>query len=225
MILVLNLKMHMSLENIIKYEKLIHDYDVIVLPQYPYLPYFHNGKYSLGSQDVSKYKSGSYTGEVCAKSLKDIGCKYVLVGHSERKRYFNETMVDTKNKIINVCENNLVPIVCINQYEKNDEFNDIDAMIQYIPEYTKYVIIAYEPAWMIGSNSNIDLEYLRKAIIKIKECLIERNINHSIIYGGSVNKSNIDGIVNTNGLDGVIISTSALDREELISILKKYKSV
>lgn len=72
MILVLNLKMNLSKDNIVSYEKLIHDKEVIVLPQYPYMLFFTRGKYSLGSQDVSKYSKGSYTGEVCAKGLKNL---------------------------------------------------------------------------------------------------------------------------------------------------------
>ena len=84
MILVLNLKMNLSKDNILEYEKLIHDKEVIVLPQYPYMLFFSRGIYSLGSQDVSKYSKGSYTGEVCAKGLKNLGAKYSLVGHSER---------------------------------------------------------------------------------------------------------------------------------------------
>ena len=85
MILVLNLKMNLTKNTILEYEKAIHNKNVIVMPQYTYLLFFNRGKYSLGSQDVSKFAKGSYTGEVCAKGLRCLGVKYVLVGHSERK--------------------------------------------------------------------------------------------------------------------------------------------
>ena len=141
MILVLNLKMNLSKDNIVSYEKLIHDKEVIVLPQYPYMLFFTRGKYSLGSQDVSKYSKGSYTGEVCAKGLKKLGAKYALVGHSERKEYFGETTKDFRMKMENINENEMVPIYCVNQTEE-EYFNDkelkgIEEKLHAIPEFTK----------------------------------------------------------------------------------------
>lgn len=213
----------MTLDKIKEYENIIHNHNVIVLPQFPYLSYFNQGLYSLGSQDVSKFKRGSYTGEVCAKALKDIGCKYVLVGHSERKKYFNESLSDIKDKISNVIDNEMIPIICINQTKKDESFSDIDYQTQFIPNNIKNVIVAYEPDWLIGSNETIDIDYLKKAILKIKECLMEKFINHSIIYGGNVNSKNIEKLTELNELDGVIMSTSALDVSELNFILDKYK--
>ena len=118
MLLVLNLKMNLSKNEILKYENAIHDKEVIVLPQFPYIPFFRSGKYLLGSQDVSKYSKGAYTGEVCAKGLRDLNCSYVWVGHSERKINFNETINDSRMKIQNVIDNDMIPIYCVNQTEE-----------------------------------------------------------------------------------------------------------
>ena len=220
MILVLNLKMNLSKDNIVSYEKLIHDKEVIVLPQYPYMLFFTRGKYSLGSQDVSKYSKGSYTGEVCAKGLKKLGAKYALVGHSERKEYFGETIKDFRMKIENINENEMVPIYCVNQ-TKEEYFNDkelkgIEEQLNAIPEFTKYIIIAYEPTWMIGGDTlNIDKEHIEKVLIRIKSYLMEQNINHSIIYGGGVTKDNVSMLKTMKCNDGFIISTSALEEETL----------
>lgn len=220
MILVLNLKMNLSKDNIVSYEKLIHDKEVIVLPQYPYMLFFTRGKYSLGSQDVSKYSKGSYTGEVCAKGLKKLGAKYALVGHSERKEYFGETIKDFRMKIENINENEMVPIYCVNQTEE-EYFNDkelkgIEEQLNAIPEFTKYIIIAYEPTWMIGGDTlNIDKEHIEKVLIRIKSYLMEQNINHSIIYGGGVTKDNVSMLKTMKCNDGFIISTSALEEETL----------
>lgn len=220
MILVLNLKMNLSKDNIINYEKMIHDKEVIVLPQYPYMLFFTKGSYSLGSQDVSKYSKGSYTGEVCAKGLRKLGAKYSLVGHSERKEYFGETIKDFRMKMENLNENDMIPIYCINQTEE-EYFNDkelkgIEEQLNAIPEYTKYIIVAYEPTWMIGGDTlNIDKEHIERVLIRIKSYLMEQNINHSIIYGGGVTKDNVSMLKTMKCNDGFIISTSALEEENL----------
>lgn len=228
MILVLNLKMNLSKDNIISYEKFIHDKDVIVLPQYPYMLFFTRGKYSLGSQDVSKFSKGSYTGEVCAKGLKKLGAKYALVGHSERKEYFGETLKDFKNKIENLNENEMVPIYCVNQtkeeYTNDIELKGIEEQLNAIPEFTKYIIIAFEPTWMIGDeDAEPDIEHIEKVLIRIKSYLMEQNINHSIIYGGGINETNITKLKNMKCNDGFIISTSALDEEKLEYIYNEIR--
>lgn len=223
MILVLNLKMNLTKNSIIEYESYIRDKKVIVLPQYPYLLFFHKGEYSLGSQDVSKFSKGSYTGEVCAKGLKDIGVKYCLIGHSERKELFHENNNDFKQKIQNTLDNEMTPIYCINEtkedYYNDREFKNIENQLEAIPMFTKYIIIAFEPTYLIGSsNINIDIEHINKILTFIKSYLMERNINHSIIYGGGINSDNIDILNNLDCNDGFIISTSALNLEELNSI-------
>jgi len=222
MLLVLNLKMNLTKDNIIEYEELIHDKKVVILPQYPYLLFFNrkDSTYSLGSQDLSKYAKGSYTGEVCAKGLRSLGVKYALIGHSERKKYFNETTQDFRMKIQNAVDNDIIPIYCIGQSEEeyiNDkELKGIENQLEAIPNYMKYIIIAFEPNWLIGKNDiNIDYDHINKVMIKIKEWLMERNINHSIIYGGGVSSDNIDELKKISCVDGFIISSSALDKEEI----------
>nr|MCR4580937.1 triose-phosphate isomerase [Bacilli bacterium] len=214
MILVFNLKMNLSKDNIIEYENRIHDKNIIVLPQYPYLVFFNRtGKsYFLGSQDVSKYDKGSYTGEVCAKGLKSLGVKYSLVGHSERKIYFNENANDFRMKIQNAMDNEIIPIYCISQSEEdylNDkELKNIENQLEAIPNYIKYIVVAFEPEWLIGNTDlNIDYDHLNKVMVKIKEWLMERNINHSILYGGGVSTNNIDELLKLNCVDGFVISS------------------
>lgn len=224
--LVLNLKMNLSKDSILSYEKFIHDKKVIVLPQYPYLLFFSRGNYDLGSQDVSKYAKGSYTGEVCAKGLKQIGVKYVLVGHSERKEYFGENLNDFHMKMDNCLENDLIPIYCVSemkeQMETDTEMKQIEYELDAIPNYLRYIVIAYEPTWLIGTtDERINIEHTNKVITKIKDYLMAHNINHTIIYGGGVTKDNIDELKQINGNEGFIISTSALNIEDLECIYNK----
>lgn len=228
MILVLNLKMNLTKTSIVEYENFIHNKKVIVLPQYPYLLLFKKGSYALGSQDVSKYAKGSFTGEVCAKGLKGLGVKYVLVGHSERKEHFNETSNDFKMKMQNTIDNGMIPIYCINQTseeKKSDpELKLIEEQLEAIPEFIKYIMIAFEPTWLIGStDEEIDIQHIEKVILKIKDYLVERNINHSIIYGGGITPDNVDILKGIQGNEGFIMSSSALERDKLEIIYDKIK--
>lgn len=231
MILVLNLKMNLTKDTIIDYERFVREKNVIILPQYPYLLFFRKGDYSLGSQDVSKYSKGSYTGEVCAKGLKGLGVKYVLVGHSERKEYFNENINDFRMKMQNVIDNDMIPIYCINQtleeYENDKELKNIENQLEAIPDFTKYIVVAFEPTWLIGNESTnevIDIQHIEKVLIRIKSYLMEQNISHSIIYGGGINEENIDNYMNMSCNDGFIVSSSALKLDNLESIYNKINS-
>ena len=231
MILVLNLKMNLTKNNIVEYEQLIHDKSVVVLPQYPYLLFFNRSgsSYSLGSQDLSKYSKGAYTGEVCAKGLKSLGVKYALIGHSERKEYFGETLEDCRMKIQNAVDNDIIPIYCINEtleeYNNDKELKNIEDELEAIPNYIKYIIIAFEPTYLIGKDSiNIDYDHINKVMVRIKDWLIERHINHSIIYGGGVSLDNINELKNLNCVDGFIVSSSALDKNEIEEIYKNINN-
>lgn len=226
--LVLNLKMNFSADTIRKYENFIRDKEVIVLPQYPYLLFFRNGKYSLGSQNVSKFAKGSYTGEVCAKALKGLGVKYCLVGHSERKEYFNEDINDFRMKMTNLNDAGIIPIYCINQtkeeYESDKDLKNIENQLEGIPDYIKYIVVAFEPSWMIGNQEEeLDVKHINDVLVRIKSYLMERNINHSIIYGGGINSKNITELKNLSCNDGFIISSSAMDMDELDYIYKTIK--
>lgn len=228
MILVLNLKTNLYKEGILKYEHMIHDKEVIILPQYPYLLLFRNGKYQLGSQDVSKFKEGSYTGEVCAEALRHIGCKYAMIGHPERKEHFNEDVKDFRMKIQNTLDNDMIPIYNVSEtleeYNTDNELKNIELQLEAIPDYVNYIMVSYEPSWLMGEkDAQIDYEHVNKVLMKIKEWLMERNINHSILYGGGINTSNIDELKELKIIDGILMCTSALDEETFNYIYNKVK--
>lgn len=224
--LILNLKMHLNKEEIEDFENYIYNKNIIVLPEYPYLPFFQRGKYKLGSQDVSKFKDGAFTGEVNAKCLKSLNVKYSLIGHSERKQNFNETLKDLTDKIQNVIDEDIIPIYCVDRdlFDKRQdpEYKNIEKQLEAIPSNTKYIIIVFEPSYIIGNTEMIpDIDEISKTITKIKEYLIERNINHTILYGGGVSKSNVDEILNIKGIEGTIICSSIFNKDEFEYIYNK----
>ena len=224
--LILNLKMHLNKDEIEDFENYIYNKNIIVLPEYPYLPFFQRGKYKLGSQDVSKFKDGAFTGEVNAKCLKSLNVKYSLIGHSERKQNFNETLKDLTDKIQNVIDEDIIPIYCVDRdlFDKRQdpEYKNIEKQLEAIPSNTKYIIIVFEPSYIIGNTEMIpDIDEISKTITKIKEYLIERNINHTILYGGGVSKSNVDEILNIKGIEGTIICSSIFNKDEFEYIYNK----
>lgn len=224
--LILNLKMHLNKDEIEDFENYIYNKNIIVLPEYPYLPFFQRGKYKLGSQDVSKFKDGAFTGEVNAKCLKSLNVKYSLIGHSERKQNFNETLKDLTDKIQNVIDEDIIPIYCVDRdlFDKRQdpEYKNIEKQLEAIPSNTKYIIIVFEPSYIIGNTEMVpDLDEISKTVTKIKEYLIERNINHTILYGGGVSKSNVDEILNIKGIEGTIICSSIFNKDEFDYIYNK----
>ena len=157
----------------------IKDINVIICPSHPFLHKFGGHNYYLGAQDVSIYPSGAYTGEVSAKQLASIGVKYVLVGHSERRQFFNETEDILITKIQNSLANGLIPVFCIGESAEEKEngttFNTLErqlatVMNDFTREELKKFVIAYEPLWAIGTGlvpTKKDIEEINSFIERI----------------------------------------------------------
>ncbi len=224
MLVIINHKTNFLYENIKSYEKKLRKYDVIVLPSTCYLPLFKKGKYILGAQDISSYDDLVKTGEITGKELKSLNTSYVLIGHSERRIYNNETNDILKQKIKNAQNNNIIPLYCIGD-ENKENFEVLKNQLDLFTENYKgniYYII-YEPIYNINNNSP-DLSSIDNHIKYIKDYLQTKNIsNYKIIYGGGVNKNNIEILKQNESLDGVIISKAGLNIKDLDYIYKKAK--
>lgn len=225
MILILNNKSNLTLEEIKYYEKKLRKYKVIVCPSMCYLPLFQKGKYLLGSQDISEFEEENRTGEVNGKQLKSLNVKYCLIGHSERRIYNKETNETLLNKIIRCFENNIVPLYCIGESNiENKEIElrqELDLVLNNFKEKELYIV--YEPLNNIG-NENPDFDSLEETINFIKQYIKERDSNSiKIIYGGGVNKDNIKLLTKIKELDGLIISTNSLKVESLKDLYEKTR--
>ena len=180
----------------------------IICPPFVYLPFF---KYKfLGAQDCFWEQDGAYTGEVSSKMLRDLGVKYVIVGHSER-RALGETKKIIEKKLRAVLKVGLIPILCVG--EKKGE-NARKVINKQLNDNLKGVIIAYEPIWAIGTGNFCSAEKANK----IRE-FIKQKIDNKILYGGSINSKIAKDYINV-GFDGLLVGGASLDAKEFIKIVK-----
>ncbi|MFH1428065.1 MAG: triose-phosphate isomerase [Patescibacteria group bacterium] len=197
---------------------------------------FRKTKLKVGAQNVFWEESGAYTGEISPNMLKAEGCSYVIVGHSERRKYLleNYEMIHQKVKAVLNIEN-MIPIVCIGEDTKDrktdrrdfvlvDQLQQALGGIDILPN--QQIIIAYEPIWAIGSGVAIEpseAEYAHKIIRLALNDLFEMKVvneNIRIIYGGSISSKNVKGFVGLENLDGLLVGGASLDVNEFFKIAK-----
>ena len=225
MILILNNKANLTLEEIKQYERKLRKYKVIVCPSTCYLLLFQKGKYILGSQDISEFEETNRTGEINAKQLQSLNVKYCLIGHSERRIYNKETNDTLLNKLIRCFENNIVPLYCIGESNNENKELELKQELDLILDNfkNKEIYIVYEPLNNIG-NENPDFNSLEETTKFIKQYIKEKDGNSiKLIYGGGVNKDNIKKLTKTKELDGLIISTNSLKVDSLKELYEKTK--
>lgn len=212
--LFINLKSNLKLNEVRDFIKTINELDIkkdiVICPSDIYIMEFCHNNYITCAQNVSKYDEGAYTGEVSASQLKSINISYVLIGHHERRKLFNEQEDDFIRKMNQALENDINVIFCI---------NDIDdlTILDNVKKIDK-ITIAYEPIESIGTNYVKNIDELKKDIDKIKKFIYNRYCyDMKIIYGGSVDDNNIESLNNLN-LDGFIIGNAALDMKKFYKI-------
>ena len=191
----------------------------------------------IGAQNMHYEPKGAYTGEISAQMLKSIGVEYVIIGHSERRQYFNETDETVNKKIKAAFENNLKPIVCVGesleQREKGIAFEIITDQIQkalegLTEEQVQNTIIAYEPIWAIGTGKTATKEDANEACKKIREKIAKiygQNVAERVIiqYGGSMKPENAKELLEMSDIDGGLIGGASLKAESFSKIVN-YKN-
>lgn len=157
--------------------------------------------FKIGAQDLSPFDKGAFTGEVSASQIKEFA-DYVLIGHSERRKNFSESMEMVKNKIEKALSSNLKPIVCISNIE---ELEGLEGDL----------VIAYEPLESIGTGNPADPNLVEEMAKKIKE-----KLNKDIIYGGSVNAENVRSFIDLPSINGVLVGGVSLDPKSFMNLIK-----
>ena len=216
------------------------DVDVIVCPPFPYLELVGDAsedvEFFVGAQNVSKFDNGAFTGEVSAKMLQSMNIDYCIVGHSERRKYSNETNQDVAEKVNKLLEADINPIVCVGesleQREAGTHFELIrsqvsEGLFHLDCEQIKRTVIAYEPVWAIGTGKTATKEQAQEVHAFIRAMLAEKYSDDvaqevSILYGGSCNAKNARELFAQTDVDGGLIGGASLKAADFIEIARSF---
>jgi triosephosphate isomerase len=186
----------------------------------------------IGSQNIDLEQTGARTGEISASMIKDLGCSFSIVGHSERRLLFHETNQMICQKLIQANNNSIIPILCIGESaEENESNNTYNVLQQQITEALEdanefsSLVIAYEPVWAIGSGKTPNPEEINSVHEMIKDVVQSRFPKiglKSVLYGGSVNYNNASSLFEQKNIDGALIGGASLDGREFALIANVF---
>lgn len=200
--------------------------EIVLCVPYVDIPYASNivndTNIYVGAQNMYSREEGAYTGEISVKMLKSIKTDYVLLGHYERKLYFNETEEEINKKLILALKYNIKPIVCIGSNESLE--NEINMILKDIKkESINNIIFIYEPVFSIGTGNLLDKNEIIDKIKLIKNIICkkydEEFNNLTLGYGGSINSNNIFDIVNNDEINAILVGSSSLNEKEFANII------
>ncbi|MBU2251527.1 MAG: triose-phosphate isomerase, partial [Candidatus Omnitrophica bacterium] len=215
--------------------------DVVICPPYTALSevsdILNGSNIGLGAQDLHWEEQGAFTGEISAAMLKDAGATFVIIGHSERRKYFFETDQSVNKKIIAAQSKNLTPIVCVGETLEEREENRTTQVVEkqlkqglknLNPESIEKLVIAYEPVWAIGTGRTATPgqaeevhEFIRNWIKA--EYSEELSSGLRILYGGSVKPSNIKELIGQPDIDGALVGGASLEKDSFAGIIRNVK--
>ena len=194
---------------------------------------FKDLRVSVGAENVFYEKSGAYTGEVSADMLKDLGVKYVIIGHSERRQYFGETDFTVNKKVAAALEAGLHPIICVGETLEQRELGitmelialQLKSALAGVPaEKVRKCVIAYEPVWAIGTGKTATAQQAGEVCTAIRATIrglygarVARSV--TIQYGGSMNPKNAQELLAQPDVDGGLIGGAALKPEQFVEII------
>lgn len=188
----------------------------------------------IGAQNMHYAEEGAYTGEISSAMLKSYGVDYVVIGHSERRAYFNETDETVNMKIMTAVKDNITPIVCVGESLDTREAGTTDIFVKKQVEKAylnvsaydaKKTVIAYEPIWAIGTGRTATPEQANETIVgirKVVEELYGPEVANCIriLYGGSVNAKNVDSLLAMSDIDGALVGGASLDPNSFLTLVR-----
>ena len=218
----------------------VSDVDIMIAPTFIALAAVYaaikNSPVALGAQNLYWQDEGAYTGEISAPMLKSVGCRYCIIGHSERRQYFAETDETVNKKIKAAIKAGLQPIFCVGETEKERESGQtlsiLDKQIKkglegLVLEQLDLLIIAYEPVWAIGTGKTAT-DNQAQEVHRFIRSLVKNNFGQAlsdsvrILYGGSVKPDNIASLMAMPDIDGALVGGASLNAESFRKIVK-YK--
>ncbi len=183
----------------------------------------HNNRVQLGAQNIHWEDEGAYTGEIAGSMLTEIGVRYVIVGHSERRQYFGETDETVNKRLLAAQRHDLTPILCVGETKQQRDAGETELLIttqlkkDLVDVDQQNLIIAYEPIWAIGTGDTCEAREANRVIGLIRNQL--QNSQVSIQYGGSVKPNNIDEIMAQPEIDGALVGGASLEAKSFARIV------
>jgi triosephosphate isomerase (TIM) len=188
----------------------------------------------IGAQNMHYAEEGAYTGEISAAMLKSYGVDYVIVGHSERRAYFNETDETVNLKLISAVNLDITPIVCVGESLEIREAGTTNQVVrkQIEKAYLNVsaqdalkTVVAYEPIWAIGTGVTATPEQANETIVAIRQVLkklYSEEISEQIriLYGGSVNTKNVESLLSMSDIDGALVGGASLDANSFLTLVR-----
>ena len=211
--------------------------DIVVCPTYLSLAKVaeltKNTNIAVGAQNMHYEESGAYTGEVSGEMLQELGLEYVIIGHSERRQYFNETDETVNKKVIKALKLNLKPIVCVGETLEEREQNKAKeivtaqvkkALVGLSKEEISSLVIAYEPIWAIGTGKTASSEdanevcgWIRDEVKDLTDANVSEKVR--IQYGGSVKPNNIKELMAQAHIDGALVGGASLKADQFAALI------
>jgi len=212
--------------------------EIVIAPPYTAInkiaEFLKDSSIKISAQNMFWEDAGAFTGEISAPMLKDAGAKYIIIGHSERRQFFNETDSTVNKKIKAALKHNIIPIFCIGETLAEREAEKIESVISTqltgglidltANDITK-IVIAYEPVWAIGTGKTATKEQAEEVHLMIRQMLAKQfgQANADVIrilYGGSVKPNNTKELLSQPNIDGALIGGASLKPEDFIGIIK-----
>ncbi len=211
--------------------------DIVVAPPFTAIPAaveaVKGSAIAIAGQNVSWNREGAFTGEVSAPMLAEAGCRYVIIGHSERRQLFRETDDNVAKKTLIALANGLTPIVCLGEMQEERDSGLAEQVLRrqfsggpgaLTPEEFSRILIAYEPVWAIGTGRTATPEIAADAHRLLRRCAGEKFSIHlasalRILYGGSVKPDNIQGLMAQAELDGALVGGASLDPKSFAALV------
>jgi triosephosphate isomerase len=211
---------------------------VAVIPPFVYLQTvvkaLANSHIAVGAQDIYVERQGAFTGEISASMLKDVGCTYVLCGHSERRHVIGETDELVNKKVAAAISGGLLPILCVGELlEERDAARTAEVVSRQMKsclaglsaEKVSAVTIAYEPVWAIGTGLTATPKQAEEAHVLIRRLIAEMYDDEvaeevRILYGGSVKPANAAELMREQDVDGLLVGGASLNADDFVAIIK-----
>lgn len=203
----------------------------VVCPPFVYLAQ-DTESLTKGAQNISAEISGAFTGEVSGMMLREVGCHYVIVGHSERRAMYGETDQVVADKTLATLKAGLIPIICVGETEQEREdgktieviTRQVRAVMDQLPSYSDSIVLAYEPVWAIGTGKTATSEQAEEVHADIRKIVAsyshELAAKTRILYGGSVKPDNSKELFSNENIDGGLIGGASLDVDSFLTICK-----